>query len=101
MTRRPLGTVTEIIESAGMEVSYAYEDLVFLEHSGFLLEFTNRKNEVLIHINEEVVENDLPALLLLMQKKAEERAMVFNIGRYYRLHQQGDGNIHIEFLYIQ
>lgn len=101
MTRRPLGTVTEIIESAGMEVSYAYEDLVFLEHNGFLLEFTNRKNEVLIHINEEVVEHELPALLLLLQKKAEERAMVFNIGRYYRLHQQGSGNIHIEFLYIQ
>jgi DNA-binding IclR family transcriptional regulator len=39
MTLKPLGQVKELVESLGMEISYAYEDLVFLQHNGFLLQF--------------------------------------------------------------
>lgn len=36
---RPLGTVKEMLEQIGMDISYAYEDLIFLEHNHFLLQF--------------------------------------------------------------
>ncbi len=98
MTLRPLGTVTEIVESAGMGVSYAYEDLVFLEQNAFLLQFTDKEQEVLIHINEEAEKNEITAALCLLQKKAEERTMLFCKGNYYRLSQADENNIRIEFL---
>jgi len=98
MTLKPLGTVREILESAGMGLSYAYEDLVFLEHNGFLLQFTDRSQEVLIHINEEAKEEDLDFPLTLLQEKAKENRMVFSRGSYYRLSQADEENIRIEFL---
>lgn len=101
MTLRPLGTVKEILESVGMGLSYAYEDLVFLEHNGFLLQFTSREQEVLIHINEEAEENELAASLALLQKKAKENGMVFSKGDYFRLSQADEENIRIEFLSTQ
>lgn len=101
MTLRPLGTVKEILESAGLGLSFAHEDLVFLEHNGFLLQFTNKEQEVLIHINEEAIENELAASLALLQEKARENGMVFSKGDYYRLSQADEENIRIEFLSTQ
>jgi hypothetical protein len=98
MPLRQLGTVREIIESAGMALSYAYEDLVFLEHNGFLLQFTDKEQEVLIHINEEAEENELAPALALLQEKAGENKMLFNKAGYYRLSQADEENINIEFL---
>jgi hypothetical protein len=34
-----LGTAKEIINTTGLDVTYAYDDLVFVEHSPFLIQF--------------------------------------------------------------
>jgi hypothetical protein len=98
MTTRALGTIREILESAGLGVSHAYEDLVFPEHNAFLLQFTEKEQEVLIHINEEAEENALAGSLALLQEKARENKMVFSRAGYYRLSQADEENITIEFL---
>ncbi|HIP83467.1 MAG TPA: hypothetical protein EYH19_07850 [Desulfocapsa sulfexigens] len=98
MPLRPLGTVKEILESAEMNISYAYEDLVFLDHNAFFLQFTDKEQEVLIHINEEAVEDEIVQDLALLQKKAEENKMIFSKAGYYRLSQADEENINIEFL---
>ncbi len=46
MTTRELGLVREVLTAAGMDISYAYEDLIFLEHNGFLLQFTEKEHEL-------------------------------------------------------
>lgn len=97
MTIRPLGTVTEIVESASMDVSYAYEDLIFLEQNGFLLQFTDREHEVLVYINDEVLESALTGPLALLQKKAEERTMVFSKGGYFRRNKIDEKHLRIDF----
>ncbi len=38
---RPLGKITAILADCGFEVTYAYDDLVFIEHSAFMLQFTD------------------------------------------------------------
>lgn len=86
------------MESAGLEISYAYEDLVFLKHNGFFLQFTDRSQEVLIHINEEAKEDELAPSMVLLQEKAVENKMVFSKAGYYRLSQADEENINIEFL---
>lgn len=50
---RPLGLVKEMVNSMGLEVTYAYEDLVFVEHNAFLLQFDDEKQLVALHINSE------------------------------------------------
>lgn len=98
MTNRDLGHVKEIVEAVGMAVSYAYEDLVFLEHNAFLLQFTDQQQKILLHINAEANIDELEVPITLLQKKADEFAMEFHKGSLYRLSQADDENINIEFL---
>ena len=36
---RPLGEIIDMVSATGLDVSYAYEDLVFSEHSVFIIKF--------------------------------------------------------------
>jgi hypothetical protein len=97
MNLKPLGVVTEIVESAGMGISYAYEDLVFLEHNAFLLEFTASDMELLVHINSEAAESEIKDSIARLKKMAMEKGMTFSDGGRYTLTQADDENIRIEF----
>lgn len=94
---KPLGVVKTIVESAGMDIAYAYEDLVFLEHNSFLLQFTENANEILVHINREadraVVSSDIDRL----QDIALSHQMRFLTGDLYSLDQVDDESIRLEF----
>lgn len=50
---RPLGIIVEIIEAMGLEVTYAYDDLVFIEHNAFLLRMGEKGEQVYLYFNEE------------------------------------------------
>ncbi|WP_321495292.1 hypothetical protein [uncultured Desulfobacter sp.] len=39
MEFRPLGIATEIIQETGLSVTYTYDDLVFVEHNPFMIQF--------------------------------------------------------------
>lgn len=97
MNLKPLGLVTEIVESAGMGISYAYEDLVFLEHNAFLLEFTANDTELLIHINSEAEEGEIEDSIARLKKVAVDHGLTFTDGGLYTLTQEDDENIRIEF----
>jgi hypothetical protein len=53
MTEKPLGRITAILADLGLEVTYAYDDLVFVQHSAFLLQFTEEHNALKLFINQE------------------------------------------------
>jgi hypothetical protein len=94
----PLGKVKQILEAVGMGVSYAHEDLVFLEHNGFLLEFTDSDREILVHLNIEGNEEELIDALMLLQNEAVSHGLQFSEGCSYRLSEVDEENIRIEFL---
>jgi len=50
---RPLGAVKEILEQIGVEVTYAYEDLVFIKDNHFLLQFGTVGEILLFYANVE------------------------------------------------
>jgi len=97
MSLKPLGIVTEIVESAGMGISYAYEDLVFLEHNAFLLEFTADNKELLIHTNSEAEASEIKDSIAKLINVAATHGMTFTDGGLYTLTQADDENIRIEF----
>lgn len=61
-TFRPLGLVKEMVNSLGLEVTYAYEDLVFVEHNAFLLQFDDEKQLVRVYINHDCPEEEVQSL---------------------------------------
>jgi hypothetical protein len=101
MKGKYLGTITEIIESVNMAVSHAYDDLIFLEQPEYLLQFTKNKEEVLVHVNEDIKEDTLAIPLSVLQKRAKEFAMHFIRGGYFRISHIDKEHLHVELLTIQ
>lgn len=97
MSLKPLGIVKNIVETAGMGISYAYEDLVFLEHYSYLLQFTDNDREVLVHINTEADKQTVAGDIIRLQEIAGDYEMRFIKGTAYSLNQEDDENIRLEF----
>lgn len=97
MSLNQLGVVKDIVEAAGMGVSYAYDDLVFLEHNSFLLQFTDNNDEVLVHVNSEADKAAVSDDVVKLQQVALVHEMRFIDGAVYTLRQDDDENIRIEF----
>ena len=98
MSLRPLGKVKELVESIGMGMSFAYEDLVFLEHNAFILQFGEDDNALIVHANEEADPQELAASLTNLEKAASSYALQIVHGNAYRLSQTSEEKITLEFL---
>lgn len=60
---RPLGEVRDIVQATGLDISYAYEDLVFSDHSVFILRFADESTKKLyLYFNTECIEREANAL---------------------------------------
>ncbi len=97
MGLKPLGTVKTIVEAAGMGISYVYDDLVFLEHNSFLLQFTDNDREVMIHVNSEAEEATVQSDIERLQQVALDHTMRFTRGTHYTLVPDEKDTIRIEF----
>lgn len=97
MSLKPLGMVNSIVEAAGMGISYVYDDLIFLEHNSFLLQFADNGGEVTIHVNSGADEATVRPDIERLQEVACNQSMQFTRGGLYTLVHDGEGSIHIEF----
>ena len=97
MNLKPLGVVKEILESIGIGISYAYEDLVFVDNNAFLLQFTDRKNMLILHVNAESDENQVEGLINVLNNAAAGRKMMIGRGKYYTISPADEENIRLEF----
>ncbi|HHB76330.1 MAG TPA: hypothetical protein ENK84_07280 [Desulfobulbus sp.] len=98
MGLRKLGVVREIVESVGMEISHAYDDLVFLNHNGFLLQFDEQDDTVIVHRNKEADPASLVDALSILKEAAERHGMIFIEGTDYILSTVDEENLRIEFV---
>lgn len=53
MSERKLGKISAVLSKLGLEVTYAYDDLVFIQHSAFILQFTDIPGKLKLLINTE------------------------------------------------
>lgn len=97
MTTKPLGVLKDMVESAGMAISYAYEDLVFLDHNSFLLQFTDSDQEILVHINSAADQDTVSRDISTLQNQAINFSMRVVLGEIYTVSQDDDETIRIEF----
>lgn len=100
MIRSSLGTVTEILESVDLAVLHAYEDLVFLEQPDFILQFTEKEEEILVHVNEIIADKVMDIPLSVLQQRAKKYTMRFIRGGYFRVSQTDTEHLHVEFLTV-
>ncbi len=98
MALRQLGKVRTIVESVGMDISHVWDDLVFLDHTALILQFTDQEDTIKIHRN---VEGERPLLdraIRLLGETARLHAMTFQEGGEFRISQADGENLRLEFI---
>lgn len=79
---RALGIAMEIIEKTDLQVTYNYDDLIFVDKNMFIIQFDDNKDKNLkLHFNNDIT-TDVEKIIL---KKLETAAKEFN----YTITQEG------------
>lgn len=95
---RPLGLVKEMLEQLNVHVTYAYEDLVFMENNHFLLQF-GRQGEVLFFAaNAEHAVQEEQRWLAALQPLASARGLRLIRRSSYRLTAEDDERMTLVFV---
>lgn len=97
MTLKPLGKLKELIESAGMGISYAYDDLIFLDLNAFLLQFGDGGQTIVVHINNAASRKEAAEGISRLKKAISASDLDIVEGGFYTLSQAEDETISIEF----
>jgi len=98
MALKKLGVVKNIVESVGMGIGHAYDDLVFLDHNAFLLRFSDEEDTVIIHCNSKADKAALKEATAILKDAAKAHEMTFIEGSDYLLSQADKENLRVEFM---
>ncbi|MBN2711118.1 MAG: hypothetical protein JXR97_01595 [Planctomycetes bacterium] len=80
---RPITRVVEIVKSTGLEVTHAYEDLVFVEHNAFLLKMGDKGEELFLYFNNESEKEKRTEIAKkIIEEGAEREMIVYRKGTY-------------------
>ena len=98
-TYRPLGLVISLVETTGIDVTYAYDDLVFAGESVLILQFDDIKRHNLhLFFNEDCIKTD--ADRLEHKLKAASRDFGFDIlrsGNFTLQQNEGREDLSVSF----
>ena len=95
---RPLGVVKEMLEQIGVEVTYAFEDLVFLKDNQFLLQFGKVGEILFFYANVETGEAEAQQLFVDIQAVASAQGITLIHRGRYQLAAADDENLSLQFL---
>jgi hypothetical protein len=71
---KPLGIIKEMLDGIGIEITYAYDDLIFVEHNAFLLQMGKSGEDVRLYFNTDSS----------MEKRDDITNLLKECGRQYR-----------------
>lgn len=96
---RPLGLVKNIIEAIGLDITYLYDDLIFIEHNAFLLQMgADKHEEIGVWFNEESTPADRPQMLLRLEEEGRRYALsILEKGTYSLSDNKNGEGVDIRF----
>ena len=95
---RPLGLVKQFLEEIGIEVTYAFEDLIFIQHNAILLQFGKVGEMLFCYTNEDAEAVEAAQLFVAIQAKAGDHGITLVQRGRYRLSEAEGENLSLEFL---
>ena len=95
--KRPLGKITALLTGLNLEVTYAYDDLIFIQHSAFMLQFTDDPAKLKLFTNTECDPKEADAVAdNVVAEFAKAGFDVWPAGRY-TLTPNDNETLNIEF----
>jgi hypothetical protein len=97
MTAKPLGRITAILAELDLEVTYAYDDLIFIQHSAFLLQFTEQESTLNIFANIECDPVQADEIIEDLVAYFAQNGFTLTPKGTYTLSQNDDETLKLEF----
>ncbi len=94
---RPLGTVIEMLQVLGMDVTHQYEDLVFVSQNLFILEFTDDAAHIDLYFNEDIEEEKAHEVMGQLEAVGELHGLTVSYKGAYALSENPDETLSVEF----
>jgi hypothetical protein len=94
---RPLGTVVQLLEELGHEVTYAYDDLVFVDDNDFLLQFANTGPELNLFFNQSCLKKTVDDVEQSIIPAGDKMGLSIVKKGHYTVTEQAGENLQIEF----
>ncbi|MBN1119077.1 MAG: hypothetical protein JXA77_17840 [Bacteroidales bacterium] len=96
---RPFGIVKEIIEELGAEISYYYDDLIFVDNNTFLLCFDDAKqNNLKLYLNTDCEKGMAKKIRTAISGAAASREFkITDLGFFELIPKEGSEEIDIVF----
>jgi hypothetical protein len=94
---RPLGTIVQLLEELGHEVTYAYDDLVFVNDNDFLLQFDNVGPALSLFFNQSCPKHNAENIEQSIIPAGDRMGLSIVKKGHYNVIDQTDENLRIEF----
>ena len=98
-TLRPLSVLDAIVKDAGLEVTYAYDDLAFIGHSEVLMQFVDSDDkEFVLFANREVdAQRRLELFERFQRISLKHKALVKYGGQFAQVEDRESREIRLDF----
>ncbi|QEQ56802.1 hypothetical protein [Chlorobium phaeovibrioides] len=88
---RPLGPLMQLLEELGHEVTYAYDDLVFINNNDFLIQFASSGPELHLFFNHDCNKNTASGIEESIIPAAESKGLsIIRKGKYKLVGEQDE-----------
>lgn len=94
---RSLGKLSQIVESMGLGVTYAYDDLIFIEHNAFLFQFPETPGAN-VYFNQDCPEAEQKEIFQKIETLARTHDLPVFFKGIYEMRQKGDEELEVEFI---
>jgi hypothetical protein len=95
---KPLGIIKEMLDGIGFEITYAYDDLIFIEHNAFLLQMGKSGEDVHVYFHtDSSMEKRTDITNLLKECGRQYRFMVDRKGTYTVSQNNHQENFQLQF----
>jgi len=95
---RPLGLVSAVLADMGLEVTYVYDDLVFVSHNAFLLQFMDETGDVGLYFNVDCPEEEASGVRDRLLSLARDKELPIRPMGRYELGQNEDETMALRFI---
>ena len=94
---RPLGSVLQLLEDLGHEVTYAYDDLVFVNDNNFLLQFDSSGLALNLFFNQSCTKQEADNIEQSIIPAGDKKGRSSLKKGQYSITGHSDENLRIEF----
>jgi hypothetical protein len=95
---KPLNRIQFVLDKLGLKITYAYDDLVFVEHNAFLLKMGERGEDIYVYVNVEADKKEYPAIIEKLIGEGIKEELIVTCNGRFKLTDSGNEQIQIEFL---